>query len=109
MRKQVLDHSATLGPVGIHESVPDDDETIWLERFENCPIQLALLVMRGDVMEGERSDDGMAAGELIIEARQPHFTPTGVRSAPRSGDFQHVRIDVDELGSYLRESIENRG
>jgi hypothetical protein len=32
-----------------------------------------------------------------------------VRGAPGRGDFEHVRIDVDELDAHVGEGVEDRG
>ena len=62
MGEQVLDHPATLGPVGYDKRVDDNDETSRLERVENGLVQLTLLGMGGDMVEGKRGDDGVGTG-----------------------------------------------
>jgi hypothetical protein len=68
-----------------------------------------LIGMRRDVVEGKRGDDRVAAGELVLEPRIQHLEPTGVQRASRRGDFEHVRIDVDELDAHVGQGVENRG
>ena len=109
VRVPVLQHHAPLGAVGIREHVADDDEPVRLEGGKDRPIQLALGVLRTDVVQGERRDDGVAAGKGILEPRVPELDAILVRRAPRAGDLEHVRVDVDELDAHVGERIEDRG
>ena len=73
------------------------------------PVQLALRVLRTDVVQGERRDDGVAAGKGILEPRVSQLDAILVRRAPCAGDLEHVRVDVDELDAHVGERIEDRG
>jgi hypothetical protein len=93
---QVFEHAATLRPLRMHQSVSDDDEASRFESGQNSPVQLPLLGVLGDVVESERGDDRVAAGELILEPSTSQRVPTRVRRTPHRSDFEHVRIDVGE-------------
>src|SRR5262249_11553200 len=92
VRVQVFDHADALRPLCVDKRVRDDDETTWLERIQNRRVQLALLGMRGDVMKGERSDYGVAAGKRILKTRMSQLVSTLVRGASCPCNFEHVRV-----------------
>ena len=108
VRVQIIEDVVALKPFAMHQGVTDDDETSRFERCEDRAVQLLLLGMGRDVVEGERGDDGVAAGELILEPRMSQLVASRVRRASCRGDFEHVRIDVDQLYAYMWESIEDR-
>ncbi len=64
--------------------------------------------MRGHVVKRERRDDRVTARQRILEPRVPELDPVLVCRAPRRGDLEHVRVDVDELDADVRERVEDR-
>jgi hypothetical protein len=68
VRIQAFDHAETLRPVGIQQSITDDDEPAGLQGVENRPIDLALLGTHFDVVKCERGDDRVASREIVLEA-----------------------------------------
>ena len=104
----VLDHASPLGAVRVEQRVAHDEETVRLQGLENGSIELALLRLRRDMVERQRSDDRVTTRKRVRKPSEAQLDATFVCRAARGNRVEHVRIDVDESDAHVRQPIENR-